>query len=103
MGFFGKSRVKGITEYELKHKHVLAHLDSVFPHNLSSSKTKRAALHAVLGLASDRDTNMGHAQKGGIIQKDEFYAAIDGLEKGGVISTSEAQQLKSVAEKPLND
>ncbi len=103
MGIFGRKRVKGITKYELEHKHIQSRLDSVFPSHYASSKRKRAALHTALGLAGDRDANMGSFQKGGIIQRDEFEAAVGGLEKGGVISKSEADKLRQIAEKPLSD
>ncbi len=103
MGIFGSRSVKGITKYELEHKHIQSRLDSVFPSHISSSKRKRAALHTALGLAGDRDANMTSSQKGGIIQREEFEAAVGGLEKGGVISKSEADKLRQVAEKPLSD
>ena len=103
MGLFGGKPVKGITQYELKHKHVQAHLDSVFSSYGSSSKIKRAALHTALGLASDKDTNMSPYAKHGVIQPEEFEAAVGGLEKGGVISSHEAEKLRKIAEKPLSD
>lgn len=103
MGLFGKKHVTGISEYELKHEHIQSRLDSVFPSSHESSKIKRAALHTALGIAGDRDTNMGTHQKNGIIQRDEFNAAVSGLETGGVISKHEADQLRKVAEKPLGD
>ncbi len=103
MGLFGSKRVKGITEYELKHKHVQSRLDGVFPSSSSSSKRKRAALHTALELAGDRDSNMSSSQKHGVIQSDEFETAVGGLEKGGVISENEANELRKIAEEPLNN
>jgi hypothetical protein len=101
--FWGGKQTKGITQYELRHDHIQSRLDSVFPSHLSSSKQKRAALHTVLGLAGDRDTNMSSNQKHGIIQRDEFETAVHGLEKGGVISSKEAAQLRQITDQALND
>lgn len=103
MGLFGKKYVPGITKYELEHKHVQAHLDSVFPSSHASSKIKRAALHAALGMGLDRDVNMASSQKGGNIQREEFELAVGGLEQSGVISSEEAKKLRVVAEKPLSN
>jgi hypothetical protein len=103
MGLFGKKYVPGITEYELKHKHVLASLDSVFPSTSSSSKIKRAALHTALGLAGDRDDNMSSTQKHGVIQKDEFESIVGGLENGGVITPQEAEKLRERAAEALSN
>jgi fructose-1,6-bisphosphatase len=103
MGIFGNKHVQGITEYELKHKHVQSRLDSVFPSGRGSSKIKRAALHTALGLAGDRDSNMSSSQKHGVIQKEEFESAVSGLENGGVITSDEAAKLRKVAEEPLNN
>lgn len=103
MGIFGKKRVTGISKYELEHEHVRARLDSVFPSNRSSSKMKRVALHTALGIASDRDTNMGVRQKEGVIQREEFDSVVENLKKGGVITNEEATQLRSIAEEPLSD
>jgi hypothetical protein len=101
--FWGGKSVKGITQYELRHDHLQSRLDSVFPSHLSSSKHKRAALHTVLGLAGDRDTNMPSHQKHGIIQREEFETAVQGLEKGGVITSKEAAKLRQITDKPLSD
>ncbi len=103
MGIFGKKRVPGISTYELEHEHVRARLDSVFPSNRPSSKLKRTALHTALGIATDRDTNMGHRQKEGVIQREEFDTVVENLTKGGVITSDEATQLRKIAQKPLSD
>ncbi len=103
MGLFGSSRKKGITKYELEHKHIQSRLDSVFPSHLSSSKRKRAALHTALGIALDRDTNMSSSQKRGLIQREEFEEIVSGLESGEVISKKEAEELRKVAEEPLSN
>lgn len=104
MGLFGKKRVKGISAYELEHDHIRSRLDSVFPAYKSSSKTKRVALHTALGLALDKDANMiGTGQKHGVIQREEFEQAVQGLTEGGVISEKEAEKLRAIAEKPLSD
>lgn len=103
MGLFGKKYVPGITKYELEHKHIQSRMDSVFPSTHASSEIKRAALHTALGIAGDRDMNMRSSQKGGTIQRDEFNAAVSGLETGGVITKHEAEKLRSIADKPLNN
>jgi len=103
MGLFGNNKTKGITEYELRHDRLQAHLDSVFPSNSYSAKQKRAALHTALGLGMDRDVNMSSSQKYSVIQPKEFEAVVHGLEAGGVITSTEAAKLRKIAEKPLSD
>jgi hypothetical protein len=96
--------VKGITSYELKYKHVMDHFDSVFSgHSHDERERRRGALHMALGLGLDRDSNQPHSQHEGVIQADEFHAAVDGLVKSKLISPEEAAKLRQVAEKPLND
>ncbi|HCC05332.1 TPA: hypothetical protein DEP58_03430 [Patescibacteria group bacterium] len=105
MGIFGKKTVAGISEYELKEHHnkLQGQLDSVFPSTRSSSKLKRAALHTALGMGIDRDDNMSSTQKRGVIQREEFEAAVGGLAEQGIITTKEADKLRQIAEKPLRD
>jgi uncharacterized protein YutE (UPF0331/DUF86 family) len=103
MGLFGRKRVAGISEHELQHDHIQAQFDSVFPSYKPSSKTKRAALRTALSLAVDRDMNMSAGQKGGLIQKEEFETIVKGLLDGSVITETEAEKLRAIAEKPLKD
>jgi len=100
MGIFGKKPVPGISNYELNklhHGRLKAELDSVFPTSFSSSnKHKREALHTALGMGMDQDPNMPRKQ-GGVIQREEFEAAISGY------TPKEVEKLRKIAEKYLKD
>ena len=102
MSFFGTRKTKGISSYELDHERLRGRLGGVFPNN-SSGGRKRAAFFTALDLALDRDTNMTSSQKYGVVQQDEFDAIVNGLEKGKVISTSEAEELRRLAADDLSD
>lgn len=102
--FFSGHRKKGITKYELEHEHILNHFDAVLQHHSRKERDRRrAVLHNALELALDRDPNMSHSQRGGLIQADEFQTIVDGLLKSGELSSTEATHLKKIAEQPLSD
>ena len=100
MGLFGRRRVKGISEYEMTRERLHGRLRSAFPYG-SSGRRKMAALDAALGVAMDADHNTAHTQR--VIQEDEFEAIVTSLEDGKVITPKEAQKLRAIAEKDLND
>lgn len=102
MALFGKKHVAGITEYELEHKKLRSHFDSILGSS-STGRTKRAALHTALEVALGRDANMPSSQKYGVIQQEEFDSIINGLHERGVISEDEAGRLRQVAEEHLNN
>ena len=103
MGLFGGKRVKGISKHELTRERIQSKLNAVFTGSRSSRERKKAALNTALSVALDRDTNMGTHQKKGVIQREEFEMIVSGLEKGNVISSHDAEELRRIAEAPLND
>lgn len=106
MGLFGSKPKKGISEYELtEHGHRLEHrLDAAFnDRSKRIREEKRSILKHALGMNMDRDPNMPITQKKGVIQADEFENVVGGLEKTGVFTKKEADQLRATARDALKD
>ena len=104
MGIFGRKPVVGISDSELRehHNRLQRELDGVFPtgyFSSTSNKQKRVALHTALGIGMDRDPNMPASQKHGVIQPEEFEAAIS----GGMYTPKEVEKLRKIAGKYLKD
>jgi hypothetical protein len=102
MNLFGGRKTKGISNYELDHERLKSRLGGVFPNN-DAGKRKRAAFFTALEIALDRDTNMSASQKYGVVQPEEFEKIISGLQGGDVISSSEAEELRTIAKEALAD
>jgi riboflavin biosynthesis pyrimidine reductase len=100
MGLFGKRTAAGITQYELDRKHLHSRLRAAFPHG-STGDLKMGALDTALAVAMDPDTNTPLSQR--VVQKDEFETIVSKLEEYRVITSAEAEKLRSTAEEDLND